>query len=158
MTAEEIEDAVAMKEPITGGDLSPRGCTARTALLAWPGTLGPIIRDRDAYMAKAVAAAATQQLGVAPAFVLNEVEGQLVWQYMVPEAAPLASAPKGSGDGAVAPLEGEASLVAVVGTAHVHGMVREWEQHCRDQYVEQLLTVQGAAAERQQLKCRSCVG
>jgi hypothetical protein len=147
MTAEEIEDAVAMKEPITGGDLSPRGCTARTALLAWPGTLGPIIRDRDAYMAKAVAAAATQQLGVAPAFVLNEVEGQLVWQYMVPEAGPLGSAPAGSGDGALAPLDGVSSVVGVVGTAHVHGMVREWQQHCRDLSVEQLLRVQGQQQE-----------
>jgi hypothetical protein len=105
--------------------------------------MGPIIRDRDAYMAKAIAAAATQRPGVAPALVLGEVEGQLLWRYMVPEDAPLGSAPKGSGDGAFGPLEGVAAVVGVVGSAHVHGMVNEWQRHVGDVSVNELLRVEG---------------
>lgn len=44
----------------TAGDLSqPLKLFGEDALLDWPGAMGPIIRDRDTYMAKAMAAAAT---------------------------------------------------------------------------------------------------
>ncbi len=99
-------------------------------------------------MAKAVAAVATQQPGVAPAFVLGEVEGQLLWRYMVPEGGPLGSAPQGSGDGAFRPLEGVAAVVGVVGSAHVHGMVNEWQQHVRDVGVEALLRTEGQSVRQ----------
>jgi len=41
--------------------------------------------------------------------------------------APAAAAPQGLGDGAYTPLRGVQRVVAVVGTAHVRGMVREWQ-------------------------------
>ncbi len=59
MTPEQIEDAVAVKRSIASGDLQqPLKLFGEDALLDWPGALGPIIRDRDTYMAKALAAAA----------------------------------------------------------------------------------------------------
>ncbi|KAF5825960.1 hypothetical protein DUNSADRAFT_5649 [Dunaliella salina] len=51
-----------------------------------------------------------------------------VWRFMVPEGAPEAAAPRGLGDGAYTPLKGARRVVAVVGTAHVKGIVREWSQ------------------------------
>lgn len=41
--------------------------------------------------------------------------------------APEAAAPRGLGDGAFQPLRGAQRVVAVVGTAHVRGMVRGWQ-------------------------------
>jgi hypothetical protein len=46
---------------------------------------------------------------------------------MVPQGCTAFSAPAGSGDGPVAPLAGPAAVVAVVGSAHVRGMAREWQ-------------------------------
>jgi hypothetical protein len=61
MSAEEIEDAVAIKAPIAqSGDLSqPLKLFGEDALLDWPGALEPIIHDRDTFMARALAGAAT---------------------------------------------------------------------------------------------------
>jgi hypothetical protein len=63
MSAEEVEDAVAIKSPVAGtGDLSqPLKLFGEDALLDWPGAMEPIIRDRDTFMAKALAGAATGQ-------------------------------------------------------------------------------------------------
>lgn len=74
-----------------------------------------------------------------PTFVRREVDGQMVWGYMVPEAAPAGSAPSGLGDGAFKPLPGVRSIVGVVGSAHVRGMVREWNTCVKDTNVEDLL-------------------
>ena len=60
MTAAEIEDAVAIKEPIASGDLSqPLKLFGEDALLDWPGAMGAILRDRDTFMAKALVGVAT---------------------------------------------------------------------------------------------------
>lgn len=63
-----------------------------------------------------------------PAYVRDVRGGKPVWRLMVPEAAPAAAAPKGLGDGAYVPLKSARAVVGVVGSAHVRGMVREWEQ------------------------------
>jgi hypothetical protein len=54
-------------------------------------------------------------------------EGQLIWRYMVPEGATASSAPAGAGDGPYVPLAGPAAVVAVVGSAHVRGMAKQWQ-------------------------------
>jgi len=63
MTAEEIEAAVAVPGPIDAGDLSqPLKLFGEDAIMDWPGAMEVIIRDRDAYMARALAAAAAGAL------------------------------------------------------------------------------------------------
>ena len=59
MSAEEIEAAVAVREPIASGDLSqPLKLFGEDAILDWPGAMDVVIRDRDSYMARTLAAAA----------------------------------------------------------------------------------------------------
>lgn len=99
------------------------------ALLKWPGAWDPLITERDAYMARVAAAAATGAPTGAPAYVADDAGGQLVWRYAMSKDAPLGSAPRGIGEGEYLPPPGGAkSVVFVVGTAHVRGMCREWER------------------------------
>jgi hypothetical protein len=63
-----------------------------------------------------------------PVYARSEVEGQTVWQYLMPDGAPVAAAPQGLGDGAAQPLAGVRTVVGVVGSAHVPGMVRQWQE------------------------------
>ena len=44
--------------------------------------------------------------------------------------------------------EGVGAVVGVVGSAHVHGMVNEWQQHVRDVGVEALLRTQGQIVQQ----------
>ncbi|KAF5826088.1 hypothetical protein DUNSADRAFT_4909 [Dunaliella salina] len=63
LSAEEIEAAVAVREPIASGDLSqPLKLFGEDAILDWPGALDVVIRERDAYMARTMAAAASGKL------------------------------------------------------------------------------------------------
>ena len=49
-----------MNEPISSGDLSqPLKLFGEDAILDWPGAMDVVIRERDAYMARTLAAAAT---------------------------------------------------------------------------------------------------
>lgn len=107
------------------------------ALLNWPGALEPIIHQRDAYMARACAAAAAgRPQGLVPAYVLAQPaagassgEGggtPAVLQYAMPVGGEPGACPPGVGAGQFAPLAGPQTVVAVVGTAHVRGMIREW--------------------------------
>jgi len=134
LSAEEIEAAVAVREPIASGDLSqPLKLFGEDAILDWPGALDVVIRERDAYMARTVAAAASGQSPLSPAYVRDNKNGSPVWRFMVPEGAPEAAAPRGLGDGAYTPLKGARRVVAVVGTAHVKGIVREWPQAVQEE-------------------------
>ncbi|KAG2427850.1 hypothetical protein HXX76_012171 [Chlamydomonas incerta] len=140
MSAEQIEDAVAVKEPISGGDLSkPLKLYGEDALLDWPGAFPALISERDSFMAKALAAVATGKAPVVPMYVLDEVDGAAVWRYAMPEAGPARAAPPGFGDGGVAALPGVRSVVGVIGSAHVRGMVRDWQAAVQDSNVEPLL-------------------
>lgn len=77
-----------------------------------------------------------------------QVDGQLVWRYAMPAGAPALTAPPGRGDGEVVELTGNGAggpvsrVVGVVGSAHVRGMVREWQQHVAQQDVSELLTLE----------------
>jgi len=78
-------------------------------------------------MARVAAAAAAGLPTGAPAYVADEINGQLVWRYAQSAGAPLGSSPKGLGEGEYAPRAPPRAVVVVVGTAHVRGMCREWE-------------------------------
>jgi hypothetical protein len=112
------------------------------ALLSWPGAMEPIIHRRDKYMARSVAAAATgRPQGLTPAYVLTRSSGAApaVLHYAMPEGGEAAVCPPGAGAGRYAPLAGPCSVVAVVGTAHVRGMIREWADAQRDPSLRPLL-------------------
>eukprot|EP00798_Chlamydomonas_sp_ICE-L_P015964 gene15964-22096_t len=125
MKAEEIEDLLTPKTPVTADLTKPFKLFGEDALLDWPGAMASLIEDRDEYMAKAAAAAA---LGTSysPAFILDEHNGQLLWRYMQAEGAPAESSPSGFGDGAFQPMAAPRAIVNVVGTAHLPGIVRNW--------------------------------
>lgn len=59
MNADEIEKAVEVPEPVESDLRSPLKLFGEDALLDWPGAMESIISERDTYMAKALAAAAT---------------------------------------------------------------------------------------------------
>ncbi|KAL6762267.1 hypothetical protein V8C86DRAFT_2518932 [Haematococcus lacustris] len=145
-SAEAIEDAVAVKQPVAGPgvDLSqPLRLFGEDALLDWPGAMAPVIRERDTFMVRAAAAAATGAVSVAPAFVRGQQEGgRPLWRFMMPEWGNSLAAPVGLGDGAVQPVQGPRAVVCVVGSAHVRGMVREWDDALRTPgQVDSLLTL-----------------
>ena len=48
-------------------------------------------------------------------------------RYLMPEDGMELGCPSGSGDGTYEPLKGVGAVVGVVGTAHVHGIVKYWE-------------------------------
>lgn len=111
------------------------------ALLGWAGALGPVIEERDAYMARAIMAAATGRAeGLTPAFVRGAaLGGTEVLRYLMPEGGAPGACPRGEGEGAYAALPGVRAVVAVVGTAHVRGMVREWRAAAGDSRLEPFL-------------------
>lgn len=86
---------------------------------------------------------------MAPAYVLDTVEGQAVWRFAAPEGAPLRSAPAGYGDGAIGAMSGVRAVVGVIGSAHVRGMVRGWREAVADPDVAALLTDGDSQAQAQ---------
>lgn len=58
---------------------------------------------------------------------LQDTDGQLIWRYAMPQGKTASSAPQGGGDGAYAPLQAPSAVVAVVGSAHVRGMCKAWQ-------------------------------
>lgn len=74
--------------------------------------------------------------------LLQDTEGQLIWRYVMPEGATASSGPAGGGDGAYSPLQGPSAVVAVVGSAHVRGMCKAWQDSlAAPGQVQQLLEV-----------------
>lgn len=131
--AEEIENIVRVREPVQMEDGSPGAAVkfwGEDALLTWPGAMKPIIHERDAYMARAIAAAVLQKPeGLTPAYVKTQRAGdEAVYRYAMPENADARVAPPGQGEGTFEFAGGVKVAVAVVGTAHVHGMVQEWRE------------------------------
>lgn len=61
------------------------------------------------------------------AWHVQDTDGQLIWRYVMPQGETASSAPQGGGDGAYAPLQGPSAVVAVVGSAHVRGMCKAWQ-------------------------------
>jgi len=127
---EAIEDAVAIKTPLHANPETTK-LWGEDALIDWPGALAPVITERDEFMAKSVACLAKGEAGVSPALVATRTEGGgTAVEYVVPKGSEgLASCPQGAGKGAFEPAAGAKPrcVVAVVGTAHVGGMIRGWE-------------------------------
>lgn len=65
--------------------------------------------------------------GASPAFVLDTQDSRHAWQYAMPADSPTGLSTKGIGLGEYRAVEGPESVVAVVGSAHVGGIVREWQ-------------------------------
>ena len=63
----------------------------------------------------------------APAYVLDSAGGRQAWRYMQPKMPANGDPLVGYGDGCYADMsEPPKAVVAIVGTAHVGGIVREW--------------------------------
>lgn len=134
-SATEIEELVRVKEPLSQSVGSrPYKLWGEDALLNWPGAMGPVISDRDAYMARACASAAAggPPAGLTPAYVLTTAaDGTPVLQYAQPESGNPAACPPGTGAGVFVPAKAQRAVVAVVGTAHVRGMAAAWHEACK---------------------------
>lgn len=137
LSASDIEDVVRLKEPLQ----RPDGSSApqmvfwgEDALLKWPGAMEPVIHERDEFMARAMAAAVTgAPEGLTPAFVRSQAgvtgsgAAQQTFRYAMPQGADPVVCPIGDGDGTFVPKPAK-KLVAVVGTAHVAGIMEAWRR------------------------------
>jgi len=138
MSAPEIEDAVRVTEPVQLADDSPAPLLAlfgEDALLKWPGAMPPIIHERDEYMTRAVAAVVDgAPEGLTPAFVRSVgSDGETTFRYAMPKGGNPEICPVGEGDGRfeIGSSMGDAAVervVAVVGTAHLNGIITAWQQ------------------------------
>lgn len=71
----------------------------------------------------------TAGTGGSPAFIADNTATEAVWQYMMPkEPVDSDACPKGHGSGLYFGHDNTQSIVAVVGTAHVRGIVAELEK------------------------------
>ena len=62
-----------------------------------------------------------------PGFILDTSEERHAWQYAMPSNAPAGVSQPGNGLGEFTPAKAPSAVVAVVGSAHVGGIVREWQ-------------------------------
>lgn len=69
--------------------------------------------------------------GLCPAFVLDRVDGQPIWRLMQAQDGTPEVSPVGFGDGAYQPLPNVQTVVKIVGTTHVQGMVQRWADAVR---------------------------
>lgn len=73
-----------------------------------------------------------------PAYVSNDDGGRRMWRYGMPGGGPDLAAPNGWGEGEYVPVQDAAAVVAVVGSAHVRGICREWESIDQEEYLRRL--------------------
>lgn len=125
-SAREIEDIVEMKTPLASDPDTRVQVWGEDALLHWPGAQTSVIHERDRYMAHVIKAAATGKPAVVPAY-LRASDGSFRY-------AAAAQGPRGanlvglSQPASYEQLRGARAVVAVVGTAHVKGIVRAWAE------------------------------
>lgn len=140
LPADRIEEAVQVPEPLQNADGGGGAVKlwGEDALLDWPGAMGPVIDERDEFMAKTLAAAATGKAALAPALAADTgADGAPLWRYVMGADGPAGISPLAEGDGQYQPLPGVGAVVAVVGTAHVRGIVRAWDNAQQDATLEQ---------------------
>ena len=65
--------------------------------------------------------------GAAPAFVLDKRNLRHAWQFAMPSKAPAGVSEQGMGQGTYNGVSNVKSVVGIVGSAHVGGIIREWE-------------------------------
>ena len=73
-----------------------------------------------------------------PAYVADIDGGRRMLRYGMPAEGPEAATPSGYGEGEYAPVQDAAAVVAVVGSAHVRGIIREWGAISRESYLQRL--------------------
>ncbi len=56
----------------------------------------------------------------------------------MPEGGPEEATPPGNGEGEYKPAQAPERMVAVVGSAHVRGILREWEKVSHQEYLKKL--------------------
>ena len=66
-------------------------------------------------------------------------QGRHRWRYLMPENSPPGASWLGSGEGVYQPLPAPQRIVAIVGSAHVRGMLHEWEQPQSDSSMQAVL-------------------
>jgi pheromone shutdown protein TraB len=130
MSGEQIEEAVSIKEPLQSSTTSEIvALYGEDALIKWPGAMNSIISERDEYMAAVLAAIATSTAqGLTPAYVRSSENSSVYYRYAMPKGdTDPRVCPIGDGDGRFDPtLSSVKKIVAVVGTAHVRGMLKLW--------------------------------
>jgi hypothetical protein len=87
---------------------------------------------------KKMAANAHAGLPASPAYIADSDAGRRVWRYVMPAGAPDQAAPSGHGEGEYKPLQEVQTVVAVVGSAHVRGIIREWGKISPQDYLNRL--------------------
>ena len=141
LSAKEIEKAVRVNEDLqvsgSGSSAPPYYLWGEDALIRWPGAEIPVIKERDEYMAFAVYAFLKNiPTGLTPSFVATSREsyGATVYSYAMPKGSPAVVSPPGKGQGQFTMGEGVGEsprpkrVVAIVGSAHVRGMICCWEE------------------------------
>jgi len=135
LSAKGIENAVRIDEPLqVDGEKKqqPYYVWGEDALIRWPGAETPVIKERDEYMAFAIYAFLKDiAAGLTPSFVATSREssyGATLYSYAMPQGSPASVSPPGKGQGQFE-LQGKTPkrVVAVVGSAHVRGMIRSFE-------------------------------
>lgn len=145
-TASEVESAVKLQEPMQKGTReeyidAPRvKLRGEDALLDWPGAEGPIINERDEFMARTIRQLVQNKVGTVPAYaaVSDDGFGRAVWRYLMPDGNGDKNGGKdgvcdgdgevvvmGRGDGVYECPDKVKRVVAVVGSAHVRGIAAE---------------------------------
>lgn len=99
------------------------------ALIDWPGAIDPIIHERDRFMA-AVLRSLADGLCRVPVLVATNKDGKVLLEYGAITSSK--ACPLGTGKGAFEYHSRPKRIVAVVGTAHVGGMLANWEKASRE--------------------------
>jgi hypothetical protein len=132
MTPTDIEKAVRVNQPLQQQvpDGRPFYLWGEDALIRWPGAETPVINERDKYMTYAIYAFLKNiPAGLTPSFVATgESMGATVYSYAMPTGSSTIVSPTGKGQGKFTLKNNPApkQIVAIVGTAHVRGMIETW--------------------------------
>lgn len=123
LSASDIEEAVRVREPLEGSR-DPYFLWGEDALLKWPGALSSVLEDRDMFMARVLKSGTEKKDSITPPALVKTVDGsRLIYRYAMPmKPSDPTICPAGAGEGVYEPLQAR-RIVAVVGTAHVRGIL-----------------------------------
>lgn len=132
LSPQRIEEAVRVKEPLQRkGDLNkdPFYLWGEDALIRWPGAESPIIKERDVYMAFATYAILNNlPKGLTPLYLRQSDALQDTYEYCQPDGSNANVCPTGKGAGYITCPDSINTVVSIVGTAHVRGIVTAWQK------------------------------
>jgi pheromone shutdown protein TraB len=140
LSAREIENAVRVNEPLQSPiKTEPFYLWGEDALIRWPGAEQPVIGERDEYMARAILGFLDNNTSdLTPTYVATSEEsyGATIYSYAMPKNASRIVCPSGKGQGQFDLGTGNPkTVVAIVGTAHVRGMIH----HVKSGYITRTL-------------------